>query len=346
MRFLVFGTGAVGGLLGGKLALSGRPVTFLARKPVAEAMRDRGLRIGGTGRQSWIEKPDVFTDVDEAFSHAQPDVVLITVKAYDCQQVAETLKRVTPKPTAVVSFLNGISNEATLSRYLGPERVIPATLTTAVQMPEPGELSIERERGLGIGSGHPLASPLKDELTKAGFAVWLYPDSDRMKWSKLLTNIVSNASSAILGWSPSEVFNHQDLYRLEVEALREAVRIMRKLGFKPQNLPGIPVGLLGWGIFLPSFLLQIPLRRIVAAGRGEKLPSFHHDIGRGRSEVIWLNGAIVREGQRFGIPTPANQVLTDTLMALVGGEEEIQHFLNQPEVLITRAIEAGVPGLG
>jgi 2-dehydropantoate 2-reductase len=83
----------------------------------------------------------------------------------------------------------------------------------------------------------------------------------------------------------------------------------------------------------------------VAKGRGDKLPSFNYDIGRGRSEVKWLNGAVVKGGDQLGLPTPANAVLTETMMELVKDNQNKEPYRGRPEKLIYRAAQAGVPGL-
>ncbi len=344
MHYLVFGTGAVGGLFGIRLALSGQRVTFLARPKLAQVIRVEGIRIIGGGPQGQLPTPTVVTAIIQAFDPHPPDVILLAVKAYDCQEAAELIRETTSQPPTVVCLLNGIGNEAALASMIGAERVIPATLTTAVQMIEPGVLRVERQRGCGLADGHPLLQKLLTELSMAGLNPHLYPDPDRMKWSKLLTNIVTNASSAIMGWLPEQILAHPELFRIEIEALRETVRVMHRMGFSPQNLPGVPVGLLGRAIFLPSSIIQPILRRVVSAGRGDKLPSFHYDIARGRSEVQWLNGAVVHQGAHFGVPTPANQILTEMMLDLVEGRVAHDQFRDRPERVIQRAVEAGVPG--
>ena len=66
------------------------------------------------------------------------------------------------------------------------------------------------------------------------------------------------------------------------------------------------------------------------------MPSFHIDLhaGRRKSEVEWMQGAVVRYGEKFGIPTPINHLLTETLLALVRGEVPITEFSCQPEKLL------------
>lgn len=346
MRYLVYGTGAVGALLGGRLALGGHPVTFLARPRVAEALERDGLHLGGAIPAAWLPEPKVARSLDQAFTGSEPpEVILLTVKAYDCEAAAERIGAASDNPPPVVCLLNGVGNEATLAARLGRERVIAAALTTAVLMPEPGRVRVERERGLGLAADHRLALRLASEFTEAGMRVRLHPNPGRMKWSKLMTNVVANATSAITGWTPRDVFSHAGLYRLEIEALREVVRVMRADGLRPENLAGVPIRLMTLALALPPRVSQPVLMRAVASGRGGKRPSFHYDIGRGRSEVTWLNGAVVREGARLGILTPANAVLTEVMLGLVHRRLSPEAFLNKPHALLGQAQAAGVPGI-
>jgi len=66
------------------------------------------------------------------------------------------------------------------------------------------------------------------------------------------------------------------------------------------------------------------------------MPSFHIDLhsGRGKSEVDYLNGVVVRYGERLGISTPANHLLNETLLALTRGEQPIDFYTKQPEKLL------------
>jgi 2-dehydropantoate 2-reductase len=336
LRYLIFGSGAVGSYLGVSLALAGHPVGFLAREHTLKTLRDRGFSLLGNGLPKALHHPAVYSDAAQAISAEKPDLILLTVKAYDVVDAARTLAPLLHESQSVVSFLNGINNESTLIGELGEARVLPATLTTAVQSPEPGTIRVARVRGIGLAGSHPQIEPFQKELKNAGFLVRSYTNPDRMKWSKLLTNIVSNASSAILGWTAKQVFDHPLTAQLEINALREAVEVMRRCGHTPQNLPGVQVAILGRAVYLPSALTRKLLGLIVNRGRGEKKPSLHYDIGRGRSEIAWLNGAVTNYGRKLGVPTPINQMLTQTLLDLVHKRRSHEEFMNQPGALIQR----------
>jgi 2-dehydropantoate 2-reductase len=78
------------------------------------------------------------------------------------------------------------------------------------------------------------------------------------------------------------------------------------------------------------------MKKAIGGGRGAKMPSFHIDLhaGRGKSEVDYLNGAVVRAGRKLGIPTPVNQTLTQTLLALANGGQSKEGYSHKPEKLL------------
>jgi len=107
-------------------------------------------------------------------------------------------------------------------------------------------------------------------------------------------------------------------------------------------LPGTPVKKLVTLLdVLPLNLGRVLIGTALAKGRGKKMPSLHIDLqaGRTRSEVEFLNGAVVRYGKKAGIPTPVNRVLTEILMELADGKKDKLAYANNPEMLL-KSIEA------
>jgi 2-dehydropantoate 2-reductase len=123
---------------------------------------------------------------------------------------------------------------------------------------------------------------------------------------------------------------------LEMRMLRETLAVMRANRIRVVNLPRVPVRLLVLATHLPEFIALPLILKAVGGGRGGKMPSFHIDLhsGRGKSEVDWLNGAVVRYGETTGVPTPVNKLLTGTLMALTRGEIPLAGYSRQPEKLL------------
>ena len=143
---------------------------------------------------------------------------------------------------------------------------------------------------------------------------------------------------------PGEIFAHPGLYRLEIAQLRETLRVMAAMGIRAVDLPGTPVRLLAFAVkALPLSVSRPLLGKAVGGGRGGKMPSFHIDLhaGRGKSEVEYLNGAVAREGRRAGVSTPVNRLLTETLMALTGGEPRLGSDLAAEDLELAHDLSGG-----
>jgi len=331
MHYLIYGVGAVGGMLGTRLALAGEDVTFLTRPAYAQQLA-RGLTVEQNNHAVTLQNPVIAGSLSDVSRRV--DCLLLCVKLYDLESAIADI-RLHTLPDTIVSFLNGVESEDELAGAFGGDVIIPATLTSAVSRQDPNTFLISRERGVGIAGSHPLASPLLASLTAAGFNTRHYKDGRQMKWSKLLSNITANATAAILGWSAGMVFSHPETYQLELAALREAIAVMGGLGLRVAPLPSLPLHLLPAALRLPDPILRPVLKRMVAGGRGGKPPSFSFDIARGRSEVRWLNGAVARFGQELGVDARVNRALTDILLDLVENRRLPASIQNQPEVLIS-----------
>lgn len=334
LNILVFGAGAIGAYIGGSLALDGHSAVFLERPEVSAELGQRGLRLKLSESQKIIQNIPVVSTLEEALFFGPFDVAVFALKSFDTRTVLESLKPHSAALPPILCLSNGVENESTLALSLGQEKVIAGTVTSAVGRQAAGDIILERLRGMGVAAGHPLSERLVSALDKAGLNARLFNDAASMKWSKLLTNLLANASSAILDMSPAEIFSIPGLYSLELHQLREALEVMHLKGIKVVNLPSTPVRLLAFAVdWLPPRLSRPFLKRAVGGGRGGKMPSLYIDLhsGRGQSEVDFLNGAVVRLGNSLNVPTPINRLLNDTLLALVKNEIPKEAFSRHPE---------------
>jgi 2-dehydropantoate 2-reductase len=344
LEILVFGAGAIGTYIGGSLAYAGHHTVFLERPEVAETIRQNGIKLlvraTTADASSLTLSPSAYNCVGslpEALALGPFDIAFYALKSFDTPAFIASLPA-SPLPP-VLCLSNGIDNEPALADAIGAEKVIAGTVTTAVGRRTAGDVIIERLRGIGIAGDTPLTSRLASAMNAADLNAHRYPNAADMKWSKMLTNLLANASSAILNLPPDRIFAHPGLFRLEIEQLREALRVMRACGIHTVNLPKTPVKALAFAVqHLPLAISRPILYKAVGAGRGGKMPSFHIDLygGRGQSEVGYLNGAVARYGEQTGVPTPVNRLLTETLLALTRGEIPLETYALQPEKLLAR----------
>ncbi len=370
MKFLIMGAGAIGCFVGGCLAASGHAVTLVGRLPLMQKIVGDGLTLRRPGQPPQIVRPETTTTVPADSTY---DFILLTVKAPDTPQAIQDLSGLREAyltglayKTHLVSLQNGVGNEEQLAAAFGPERVIVGTITIPIQAPELGVIEVSKVKG-GLGLAPFYVDPhirrgeagridgirvdnlrfdlprpyhkLAEALNQAGLPTVVYDDYKAMKWSKLLLNIVNNASCAILNQTPAQIIARPDLFDLEIKALQEGVAVMKAQGIRAVKLPGYPVNWLARLVsarWLPMAIKRAILRPFMVSGRGTKMPSLYLDLAAGRStsEIGVLNGAIVEAGRKFGVATPVNQALTEILSGLVAGQFVRTDYQNQPEKLI------------
>jgi 2-dehydropantoate 2-reductase len=346
LRFLVFGAGAIGTYIGGSLALIGQNVVFVERPALVNVLRSRGLRLKLKDQEYHVADPVVVSGVDEALTQGPFDAAILAVKSFDTRPLLESLAPYLVALPPIICLQNGVENEPLIAEILGEEKVIHGTVTSAIGRRDAGDILLERLRGVGISAEHSLSLVLQTVFNAAGLNARLYDRPLGMKWSKMLTNLLANASSAILDMPPAKVFAHPGLYDMEMRQVRECLRVMAVQRIPVVDLPGTPVRLLAWfARSLPPVASQPLLLQSLGKGRGDKMPSFHIDLhsGRGLSEVDYLNGAVVRFGERFQVPAPINYFLNETLLALTAGNLPLDAFAHQPQKLLQAV--AGAKGV-
>jgi len=337
MNFLCFGVGAIGTYIGGSLAVSGQRVVFVERPEVAAEVRQQGLSLRVGEQEQRVEQPDVAGSLAEALQRGPFDAAILAVKSFDTQAVLAEAVRFAERMPPVLCLQNGVENESAIAQLLGPQKVVSGTVTTAVGRRAAGSIRVEKLRGVGVAVDHPAGAQLAAALDAAGLRARIYPSGPSMKWSKMLTNLLANASSAILNMPPAQIFAYPALFRIEMRMIKEALAVMDAQALRVTDLPATPVRALIWAVrYLPAALSQPLLVQVLGKGRGDKMPSFHIDLygGRGQSEVEYLNGAVVRIGQRQHVATPVNRWMTQTLLDLTAGRLERAEYSQQPERFI------------
>lgn len=342
LNILIMGAGAVGCFVGGSMTAGGHRVTLLGRPRLMQRIAGDGLLLRWPNRPPQTVSPETATSLNEL---SPPyDYIFLTVKTPDTRPaIAELAAQPSLlAKTHLVSFQNGIGNEEEAAAAFGPEKIMAGTITLPIRVLEAGLIEVSKAKGgLGLAPLHPKQpiSPLAAALNQAGLVTTVYADYRAMKWSKLLLNIVNNASCAILDQPPAQIIARPELFNLEIEALREAVAVMKALGHRPVKLPGYPVDWLARLVaasWLPLAVTRAILRPFMLSGRGTKMPSLQIDLAgrRPTSEIGALNGAVVQAGQKLGLATPVNRTFTDILSGLVSGQLAWTDYQHQPQKLL------------
>lgn len=289
MKVLVIGAGAVGSYYGGRLAQAGHDVTLVGRRDHVEAIQANRLIIDSkiTGRN-----PVRVYAAETLDGVAAPDVVLLTVKSYDTEEAAKSLRGTLGPASVVLSLQNGIDNHEIAERVLGAERVFPTVIYVGVRISRPGVVEHVSRGEITLPSK--LAS-LAGVFEKAGIVAKTSDNILGMVWNKLLLNASCNALGMISGAS----FGALAATPAAREVIRGAVEEVVSVGIAN-------------GIRWP---VENPVEQVLktAESLGPGLSSMLQDYRAGkRIEIEALNGIIVRMGKAAGIPTPYNSTLYAT----------------------------------
>jgi 2-dehydropantoate 2-reductase len=246
-----------------------------------------------------------------------PDLVILAVKLFDLKDALATVARWPDAP--VLTVQNGVGAEA-MAAAARRSPLLAGSLTASV-IPVAGGVRRLRAGGLGLAASRGV-DPDRLTILGAAFAVGgietrVYPDAIAMKWSKLVANLVGNATSAIVDLDPAAIYADPHGFAIERRQLLEARAVIQALGAQPVDLPGAAVRPLLLGARLPAWVGRPVLARAIGGARGGKSPSLRLHVRGGEgapplpgpTEVRWLNGAVAREAPRQGVLAPVNAAL-------------------------------------
>ena len=295
MRFVVYGAGAVGGVVGARLHQGSHDVTLVARGAHLDAIRTDGLRLVDPDGEVALRIPVAAGPEELAFG---PDlVVVLAMKSQDTGEAVARLARVAPSTTTVVCMQNGVANERVGLRYFEP--VYGMCIVCPAVHVEPGrvEASAAGVTGLFDVGRYPRGSDARadeiaDTFTASRCESFARPDIMRWKYRKLLNNL-GNALDALCGpeGRESEV---GDRARDEGVECLAAANIDVVSAEEDRERRG---DALRWGS---------------PASTSRPGASTWQSLARGAGvETDYLNGEIVLLGRLHGVATPVNQALVD-----------------------------------
>jgi 2-dehydropantoate 2-reductase len=301
MHVLVYGTGAVGGYFGARLATGGQDVTLVARGANLAALRADGLQVQLAPTNETLRVHPIRA-VERPADAPPADLVLVCVKSYDTVAAADALRPVVRADTIVLSLQNGIENEAILAERLGLPPLLVGLTRIGVELTAPGTV-LYSGRGEIIfgepdGTESLRARRLADAFAAAGIPHQLRHDVLVTAWEKLAWNAGFNAVSTLTDATVREVLDRPASRDLVVRAMEEVDAVAVGLGIpvrRRRTQTVLDDSLSG----LPDF----PTSMLQDRRRGRRL---EHDA---------INGAVVRGGRRAGVATPVNEML----LTLLGG---------------------------
>jgi 2-dehydropantoate 2-reductase len=312
MKVGVLGAGAIGTYVGAKLILAGHDVVLVGR--LGEEIAAHGVELSdhaGThaklepGRVTYVATPDALAD---------REAVLVTVKSMATEDAARPLASILKQRTTLVSLQNGVANAPRLRALLPDHDVLAGMVPFNVARTGPGRFHNGTDGPLTIEAKSGAETAIVTALRSAGFDVEARSDVASVQWSKLLVNL-NNAVNALAG-IPIRAQLSDRRYRLVMTAcVREGLAATRAAGIHLARVGKMIPAIAPFVLSLPNALFFAAARPMVKIDPQAK-SSMLDDLERGRvTEVDYLNGEIVRLGEKHGVPVPANRAIVALVRA-------------------------------
>lgn len=310
MRFIIHGAGAIGTLVGGKLAASGAEVVLIGREPHAEALKRDGLRLVSRDGEAHVAKLAAVTSPAELTAQAG-DVILLTVKTAQTEDSVHLLRDALGEETPIVCLQNAVRNEEWAARRF--KNVYGAMVGISATLLEPGVVSWTMGDTISLGN-YPLgcdgfAHELAATLAQAGFRTTKHDHIMGVKWSKLLLNL-NNATLGILDSYVQLAQVTPPLAHFMAEVVEEGLHVIAAshiaLDPIPYDVPGVAAQLrncveddekIQAARSLPFELRTYPSTWVDLKQR------------RGATEAGYFNGEVILLGEKYDVPTPYNATL-------------------------------------
>lgn len=294
MRFVIYGAGAIGGVVGARLFENGHDVALIARGAHYEAIRDHGLRIQSPDDDALLAIPVV--DHPSHLSLTANDVIILAMKSQDTIAACRELVACAPADVGVACFQNGVENERVVLRHfastyavcvMSPTAHIDPGVVIAQSAPVSGLLDIGNYPSGLDDRAHRIAAALNASTFHS------VPRADVMRWkyTKLLMNLANSIEAAV---APGPlVADLAAAVRAEGEACLRAAGIDFASREEDKERRGE----------------RMSVRPVNGEFRGGGSSWQSLRRGTGSIEADYLNGEIVLLGRTHGVPTPANALM-------------------------------------
>jgi 2-dehydropantoate 2-reductase len=295
MKIAILGCGSLGSTFGGILTEAGCDVTLVNRRNAHLAvLQQQGLTLIDAAGERLLRVKATSDPQDVG----PVDLLIVLVKSSYTRTALAGATALIGAQTLAITLQNGLGNEEILTEFLGADRVLSGRTYVGGALLAPGRVQIGvkgRETLIGELDGRisERAERISAVFNRAGLKTRVITDIQAVIWQKLLINVAGGAISGITGLPYGKLLQVPEAVDCAAAAVSEALAVGKAAGVK--------------------IAVMNPREVLEKAGAGlpfDFKPSILQDIEKGvPSEIDFINGAVIREGKKYGIPTPVNSTL-------------------------------------
>jgi 2-dehydropantoate 2-reductase len=300
MKIGIIGTGGVGGYFGGRLANAGFDVTFVSRGKNLDALQKNGLTVKSILGDFKIDKINVTDRIEDL---KKSDLILTCVKAWQVKEIAERLKPAVNDNTVVIPLQNGILAIDELREHLLEVNIAGGLCFIMSKIESPGAINhfgIEPSIVFGeinnVNNGR--LKKIKEAFDRAEIKSKISDDIYADLWKKFITICVSGLL-AVTKTSYGQLREFPETRSMMIDLLKEIYELSKKAGVKIKT------------DFVETTVALIDTYPY------DSTSSLTRDVWEGKpSEIEYQNGTVVKLGEKYGIETPVNRIVYNSILPL------------------------------
>lgn len=305
MKIVVIGAGAMGCLYGAYLSRNNDVVLLNSSQPQVDAINQKGITIREeNGTEENYSSVKAYTS---GTYHEAADIVIVFVKSTHTLEALEENKTLFGEKTIVMSLQNGAGNDRKIEKYAKRENIVIGTSKhNSVNLGN----AVCKHIGSGvttIGSNHhavEILANIKEMLNGCGFTTVISDDIQRIIWSKLFVNLSINTFTAITKTPIGYMVQNKDAWHFANRLIYEAIEVAEEDGT----------------YFDRREVLENVRHTCIDASAGYS--SMYQDVTRKvKTEIDSINGAIVEQAKKYGVPVPYNSLIVDLIHSIEGSYE-------------------------
>ncbi|HUS32067.1 MAG TPA: 2-dehydropantoate 2-reductase [Kofleriaceae bacterium] len=312
-RVAVFGAGAIGCWVGGRLSAGGCDVTLIGRSRVLDELR-AGLVTSELHGGTRTAKPALSTD-SSVIGNA--DLVLVTVKSAATPDAAREIGPKLGPNTIVISLQNGVRNVPVLRDALPGRTVIAGMVPFNVIRQRAGQYH-RASGGKVMFDASDRAAAFSEACLRADLPFELRDDMPGVQWAKLVMNL-NNAINALSGLPLATELSTRAFRRCLALAQREAIGMIRAAGEPLARVTLVPTRWMPGLLTLPDALFKRLAGRVVAIDPTARSSMWDDLEAKRPTEIDYINGEIVRLAEKLGRTAPMNGKLVQLIRAAEQG---------------------------
>lgn len=294
MNIIILGAGAIGGLYGAKLSQL-NDMTLVGRKEHVERINKYGLKVTGLEHKTY--KVKAATEIKKIKNNT---LIVLTTKVHDSEKTIRQIRNLVRNDTTILCLQNGLYSENAVKKIVGNKCLVLRAVTNfgAIFL-KSGVINYTNYSYTSIEKS-PKSKKIAENFIKCGLNGYISDNIRYDMWKKLVFNCVLNPITAILRIENSGITDKK-LDPLKKLIIEECLKVAAKDGIK----------------FKINFLKIINKE----FRKSKNISSMQQDLIKGRkTEIDFLNGAVVEFGKKYGILCPVNGALTSIIKQLESNE--------------------------